>query len=167
MDYNGVLNVDYAGGRYKEVITQASKNAIRYFLLQDQQHKVGICSYIGKYGQKSQERRNSLTGETATRLLNRWLQAEGIGESQLVGLLITDEIEKGALTSSRVSAHVDDKVAVLHCFRQRRVAPCLFSRYHNSNFSTVDELGEYFRGVQRLTFPREYYPFSQCHSLLS
>jgi hypothetical protein len=87
-----------------------------------------VCSYIGFGGDQSEERRVGLNEQIY--LLNQELLAEGIvTPDRLVTLCITTR-DKPEITSTVVSAHLDDRWDICQTVRERRVVPvhfCAFS----------------------------------------
>ena len=69
IDYNDTLNGDRERrSRQQDRIDPESAEAIKRWLKRSPSHRVGICSYIGVGGPKSQEKRNSL--KTQVKLLH-------------------------------------------------------------------------------------------------
>ena len=114
IDYNNTLNVERAGLKQLDRIEYNAGEAIRIWLKRSESHRVGICSYIGLYGEKSRERRIAL--KIQVKLLNRWLYASGysgILEERFVTFCITSDRLKPILRRNTVTAHLDDKWQVI------------------------------------------------------
>ena len=154
LDYHGVLDCDVAKGPSAKGITTSNREAICSFLATSHYNQVGVCSYIGRFGQKSQQRRQSL--ECEIRALNNYLRCQGIPESRLVKLCITSQQVKPEVHKDCCSVHVDDKISVLQACQERQVVPVLFTTCASDQFATASTLSDALLRVLRLGCPRAY-----------
>lgn len=154
LDFHGVLDQEDCHTRASEKIPQANKEAILTFLRASDSHRVGICSYIGQFGEHSQKRRDSLRREFEG--LNQYLSASGIPAERLVVLEITTDRSKSCISSESVSAHLDDRDNVIQQVKDRRVVGIQVTRYNSDHWPTARSLAEGLEQVSRLVFPRVF-----------
>eukprot|EP00435_Cladocopium_sp_Y103_P072178 s497_g39.t1 len=154
IDYNNTLNVVQAGGRQSDRIDSDAAGAIRTWLKRSPTHKVGICSYIGTFGDKSQSRRESLTNNV--QMFNRWLAASGIPVEQLVSLCITSKREKPMLKRDLVTAHLDDKWQVIEKALSCKVFGVLFDKRGWRGWTSATRVQQFLEQVDQNCTPREF-----------
>lgn len=112
VDFNGCLNVAVAGDSELSSIHPSNVVALREFLDTTADHgvRVGITSYIGLYGGKSQERRTSLLNTV------RDYNSSVSDPRKRLGLKIVDSRDaKGDfLKNAKAFAHIDDRLSTLN-----------------------------------------------------
>ena len=135
LDYHGVLDCDIAKGPSAKGITTSNRDAICTFLATSYYNRVGVCSYIGRFGQQSQQCRQSL--EFEIRYLNNDSRGQGIPESRLVKLRITSQPSKPEVQKDCCSVHVDFKISVLQACQEKQVVPVLFTTRASDQFTTA------------------------------
>ena len=110
VDYNHVLNLEYAGDRESPGIHPANVRLLKEFIRnhKDRGVRIGVTSYIGTQGWYSQDRRNHLNQEIAE--FNR---SETDPKAKL-GVCIVDTRQKGLfLNTTGCAIHIDDKLECL------------------------------------------------------
>ena len=128
-------------------------------------HKVGMCSYIGERGAKSQERRNSL--RIQARLLNEWLSSSGVlekSENQLCILCSTIDKLKKVLKREIVTCHLDDKWEVIEQVIRNKAHGVYFSRRGWPDWYCAETVQEYLKLVDeeftsRILFQEPFFSF--------
>ena len=117
MDFNGVCNVSQAGDQEVSGIHPVTSQYLKDFLRTqgDRGFRVGITSYIGRKGDRSQERRRGLIN--AVRDFN---QGETDSRKKL-GVCIVDRPDQKAdfLKAAKADGHVDDRLDILDQTRRQ------------------------------------------------
>ena len=157
LDFHNVLDCEYAGGPAPAGVGVRGSNqlAILEFLQQDQRHRIGVCSYIGEFGQKSQSRRAELRSNVQS--LNRFLTLRGVPNHQLVSLCICSDQDKRPITANVCAAHIDDKASVIRAVRGRGVVGLQFAQGFSHEWPVIKTtIADALQRVQSLVFPRVY-----------
>lgn len=157
LDFHNVLDCEYAGGPAPAGVGVRGSNqlAILEFLQQDQRHRIGVCSYIGEFGQKSQSRRAELRSNIQS--LNRFLTLRGIPNHQLVSLCICSDQDKCRINSNVCAVHIDDKASVIRAVRGRGVSGVQFAQGFSHEWPVIQTtIADALQRVQSLVFPRVY-----------
>ena len=152
LDYSGALNVVSAGRSETDSVHPSCREEIRHFLLQSRAHRVGICSYIGVSGPKSQQRRDHLPQQV--QYLNRWLLSERVPQEQLVGLHITSDQSKPIVRGTVCSTHLDDKWTVIEQASQRGTQGHWFTRRGWDGVVTFEKVSDFFTAKQLSLTPK-------------
>ena len=152
LDYNGTSNVDRPGGKQFDRFHNDVIQAIVECLKNSPKHRVGIKSYIGEFGSKSQQRRESL--RTQVIFLNRYLLTQQIPENQLVGLSITTSRDKVDLTGAVCNTHLDDKWETVDRVSNNGVDTFLYFKRPYTGYKVVSSVQEYLTQAQNRAVPK-------------
>ena len=154
IDFHKVLDSVSAWERPGHTIPLVNKIAVFESLRRDPRIVIGVCSYIGEGGYHSDQRRSNAVGEVDE--LNRFLLSKGIPASRRVLLKITTDPNKANLHPSKVSCHIDDKYSVIDQCKRRGLVVCQIYPHRSNKWPTSVDLDTALKGVERLTFAREF-----------
>ena len=150
-DYHGAL--DLGSRRGQECILPPTRAALNRLFELRPDYRVGVCSYIGKSGPVSQQRRASV--------IEQVFQFRDSFHRDL-RLCITSDREKKELNRNTVTAHVDDRLDVCELVRERGVSaiwlnPRFREDQDNRGFVVVKSIEEAIQRVSQIGLvPRSF-----------